>query len=91
MATTGTATIDFGSKATDTSVAVTGQTGILSNSYVEAWIVPAATASNTADNHWVEKIRVVAGNISAGVGFTIYAIVDEGLAHGQYNVGWVWT
>lgn len=91
MATQGTTTVDFGSKATDTSVAVTGQAGILAGSLVEAWIFPAATASNTVDNHYVDDLHVVAGNIQAGTGFTIYATCKTGLAHGVYNIAWVWN
>lgn len=58
---------------------------------VEAWIVPAATATNTADNHWFDSLAVMAGNINPGVGFTIYAKCTEGLAHGTFNIGWVHT
>lgn len=74
MATKGTATLDFGAfpGASDASVAVTGQASILAGSYVEAWIRPVATADHSADEHMVETIKVFAGNISAGVGFTIY-------------------
>lgn len=73
---TGTTTIDFGAfpGASDASIAVTGQTSILSGSLVEAWLRPVATADHTADEHMLETIKVVAGNISAGVGFTIYAL-----------------
>lgn len=74
--TTGTATIDFGSfpGTSDASVAVTGQINITSTSFVEAWISPKDTADHTADEHWVETIRVIASAPTAGVGFTIYAI-----------------
>lgn len=74
MATTGTATLDFGAfpGTTDTSVAITGQAAIIAGSLVEAWIRPVATADHTADEHMIESIKVYAGNISAGVGFTIY-------------------
>lgn len=74
MGAQGTATLNFGAfpGSSDTSVAVTGQTSILSNSLVEAWIYPVATADHTADEHWVETVKVDAGNVSAGVGFTIY-------------------
>lgn len=70
----GTTTIDFGAfpGATDATVAVTGQTGILTGSLVEAWLRPEDTGDHTADEHWVETIMVMAGNIVAGVGFTIY-------------------
>lgn len=72
---TGTTTVDFGAfpGASDTSVAVTGQAGIVAGSLVEAWIRPVATADHSADEHLVETIKVIAGNIIAGTGFTIYA------------------
>lgn len=74
MATTGTATLDFGAfpGASDTSITITGQTGILSGSYVEAWIFPADTVDHTADEHMIETLKVIAGNVVAGTGFTIY-------------------
>jgi hypothetical protein len=76
MAGQGTALLDFGAfpGASDASVAVTGQAGILAGSLVEAWLFPAATADHTADEHWVETIEVMAGNVVAGTGFTIYGI-----------------
>lgn len=74
MANTGTATLNFGAfpGASDTSVAVTGQAGIIAGSLVEAWIRPVATADHSADEHMVETLKIFAGNIVAGVGFTIY-------------------
>lgn len=90
MATQGTATIDFGGKATDTSVSVSAPT-ITGSQLVEAWIFPTATASNTVDNHWVEDLKVVAGNVQNGVGFTIYAHCRTGFAHGAYQVGYVFN
>lgn len=74
MATTGTTTIDFGAfpGKSDTSVAVTGQAAIVAGSLVEAWIRPEATASHSADEHMLETLKVFAGNIIAGTGFTIY-------------------
>jgi hypothetical protein len=76
MGATGTTTVNFGAfpGSSDTSVAVTGQATIASGSFVEAWITPTATADHTADEHWVEPIKVVAGNVVAGTGFTIYAM-----------------
>lgn len=102
MATTGTATLDFGAfpGASDASIAVTGQAGILSGSYVECWIRPVASADHTADEHLIETIKVVAGNISAGVGFTIYGVNTNTLTdseggstrlYGTWTVAWVWT
>lgn len=100
----GQTTVDFGAfpGSSDASVAITGQAGIVSGSLVEAWVLPAATADHTAEEHLVEALDVVAGNISAGTGFTIYALNKSELAepprgglgprlYGLYNVGWVWV
>jgi hypothetical protein len=73
----GTTTVNFGTfpGATDTSVTVTGQNSILATSLVEAWVFPTATADHSVDEHWVDGPQVMAGNIVAGTGFTIYASV----------------
>ena len=73
MATKGTAILDFGAfpGKSDASVAVTGQTAFLSDSHVEAWIDPVATADHSADEHMLETFRVFANTKVAGVGFTI--------------------
>lgn len=75
MGAQGSTTIDFGAfpGGSDASVAVSQPT-ISGSSLVEAWIFPAATADHTADEHVVESIKVFAGNVQAGVGFTIYAV-----------------
>ena len=76
MGTQGTATLDFGAfpGGSDASVAVTGQATIVAGSFVEAWITPALTTDHTADEHLVETLKVMAGNIVAGTGFTIYGV-----------------
>lgn len=73
---TGTAELDFGAfpGASDTSVAVTGQTGIASGAVVTAWIFPADTTDHSADEHLLETLKVYAGNVVAGTGFTIYGV-----------------
>lgn len=86
----GTTTIDFGSGTTDTSVFVSAPT-ITGSQLVEAWLFPATTASNTADNHWAEDLEVVAGNVVAGSGFTVYAKCNTLSAHGIYNIAWVFN
>lgn len=75
MGATGKTTVNFGAfpGKSDASVNVTGQASIVAGSLVEAWIFPDATADHSADEHLVESIRVVAGNIIPGTGFTIYA------------------
>jgi hypothetical protein len=91
MSGTGTGLLDFGAfpGASDTTLVITGQAGIVAGSLVEAWLLPASTADHTADEHWVETIKVMAGNIVAGTGFTIYGVntnqVNEPLEY--YNVG----
>lgn len=76
MGASGTATLNFGAfpGASDASVAVTGQAGIVSGSLVEAWLRPEATADHSADEHMAETLKVLAGNIVAGTGFTIYGL-----------------
>lgn len=74
MGATGKTTIDFGvfPGKSDASVNIIGQAAIVADSLVEAWIRPEATADHTADEHMVETLKVIAGNIAAGIGFTIY-------------------
>lgn len=67
--------VDFGAfpGKSDASAAITGQTGILDESIVKAWLVASPTADHSADEHWLETISVMAGSITEGVGFTIFA------------------
>src|SRR5688572_6559141 len=97
----GVAELDFGAfpGKSDASLAVTGQTSIVAGSHVEAWLVPTATVDHSADEHLVEALRIVAGNIVDGVGFTIYGLnqtplPDPGggpLIYGLWSVAWVWV
>lgn len=73
----GIAEVDFGSGAVMATVDVTGEAAILADSLVYCWITPVATADHTAGEHIVEDIKVVAGDIVAGVGFTIYAFSPD--------------
>lgn len=96
MGASGTTTVDFGTfPGTSTAaVDVTGQAGILSNSLVEAWVLPVTTADHTDLEHILDPPRVIAGSIVAGTGFTIYATAWPGglnLHYGQYTVAWVWN
>jgi len=89
MGATGTTTVDFGAfpGSSDTFVDVTGQASILSGSLVEAWVFPVATADHTADEHWIEGIKVVAGEITAAVGFRIRARIDGAIPEGLVQHG----
>jgi hypothetical protein len=104
MASQGTTTIDFGAfpGKTDATIVVTGQTGILVSSLVEAWIFPVATADHSADEHLIDPPRVIAGNIVAGTGFTIYGFMNtrtdinninsgQPMVYGLWTVAWVWN
>ena len=71
----GSTTINFGAfpGGSDATATVTGQTGIVSGSVLQAWLVAQATADHTADEHRVETIAVTCGNIVANTSFDIYA------------------
>lgn len=70
----GQTTIDFGAfpGSNDTSVVITGQTGIVSGSKVKAWLFPLDTSDHSADEQMLESIQVIARDIVAGTGFTIF-------------------
>lgn len=92
MATTGTAIVDFGAfpGAAYATVDVTGQTGILSGSLVEAEIYVSASADHTADEHAIDPPRIQAGAVTAGVGFPIHAFTTNNyFTWGKWNVYWV--
>ena len=92
---TGSSIVDFGSTpgTNITSVIVTGQTNILSTSSVSVFIMPDSTVSgalgHNAEEHKIVPIRLTAGNIVQGVGFTIYAETDWRLTS-TFKVRWVW-
>ncbi len=95
-ATTGQNTIDFGaggSRKQYTSASVVGQSGIASGSKVEAWLRLEATANHTIDDMTeMDPIRVYAGTIIPGTGFTIYGYSDDKLLrNGLYIIDWVWV
>lgn len=101
MAATGTSIIDFGAfpGASDASLVVTGQTGILTSSVVEVWINPVASVDHTADEHLVETLGVGYITIVANTGFTLRAfnINQNGQPdgkgtrlYGKWNLWWAW-
>ena len=97
MSASGTAELNFGAHpgATHATVAVTGQSAILSGSIVGAWVLPVATADHSADEHMVEQLNVVARDVVAGSGFTIHGVETQqgtkGKLWGRWTVGWVWA
>lgn len=95
----GTALLDFGVSPgkSDTSVVVTGQTGIVSGSIVNVQVAAVATADHSADEHIVEPLEVYAGNIVAGTGFTIFGINrsfsgrESPRLFGKFTIAWKWS
>ena len=92
----GVAVVNFGAfpGSSDASIAVTGLTGIASGSNIVANLVAVATSDHPADEHVVETISVIPGNIVAGTGFTIYAAntgAGDTLLYGQWTVAFHWT
>ncbi len=99
---TGVATLDFGAfpGKSDASVDVTGQASITANSLVEAWVRPVATADHSDTEHMVESLKVVAAQIVAGVGFTIFGFnanqINEPSGqgtrlYGAFTVAWAFA
>jgi hypothetical protein len=96
MGAQGTATLDFGAfpGTPQASIAVTGQTGILSTSLVEAWIFPpGGTVDHSEDEHIVENFSVIAAKIVAGTGFTIFgeSLPPSINIYGTWKIAWCWN
>jgi hypothetical protein len=77
MAGSGSTTINFGAfpGAPAAQVDVTGQTGFVASSPLEAWLLPIATADHSIDEHMIEEMTVRAHWIADG-SFRIVAIAD---------------
>lgn len=83
--------LDFGASGkTDVAFDVTGQDAILAGSLPRAWILAKATVDRSIDEHRIEEIDVVAGNVQAGTGFTIYGKTRNAPLFGKFNVAWSW-
>ena len=90
MGATGSAILNFGTPSKPAaSVAVTGQAGIVATSKVEGFVRLEASADHSVDEHLVEQLKIKAGNIVAGTGFTIYGEAYP-QSSGQWNIDWVW-
>lgn len=91
---TGTATVSFGSTpASEASVTVTGQSGITTGSFAEAFMMGDSTSDNDVTDHKFAGVsfRIVCSDLVAGTGFTIYATTTAGLATGDFQIKWVWS
>lgn len=106
MGASGTTTIDFGTfpGRAEAIADVSGQTGFISTSEHEAWIIPIATADHSADEHDSVDLQVRSQYLTDG---TIRIIgrcnsPPQEFKHnrgqptynrlfGQYTIGWVWS
>lgn len=91
----GSATIDFGAfpGSNEASVAVTGQTSIATGAKCEAFFMADDTSADyTATDHKYAPtfISLTCGDVSDGVGFTIYGRSHEKM-QGEWTVNWVWS
>jgi len=92
--TAGVVELDFGSTpVNEGSVTVTGQTGILSTSVVDATVMARSTADNTSTDHKfaANALRFSVSEPIANTGFTITAYCLIGLVTGKFAVNWRWS
>lgn len=92
--TNGIAEIDFGATpSTEASVTVTGQTGILTTSTVDAQIMARSTSNNTVAGHQLAALnmRFSISEPVANTGFTITAYCLIGYATGKFAINWRWS
>jgi hypothetical protein len=88
----GTSTLDFGAApgTNQVELAVTGLTGITAGATPKVWINYEASPSHTADEQLLlsQFMNVMAGNVVAGTGFTIYAVAPYIRVSGEIKVRW---
>lgn len=93
MGAKGTAELDFGLFPGDThaTVVVTGQSGIVAGSRLEAWLEPGDTVDHSSDEHIVESpnLRIIAADVVAGTGFTIHGVYQASPAAERLETGGV--
>lgn len=95
MATTGNATLNFGSTpgTNHVSVAVTGQAAIASGAYMEAYFQgDDSTATHNSYEHKMlpMAVNLTCSDVVAGTGFTINAMTQLRLT-GTVKCRWVWS
>lgn len=87
----GTAIVDFGTGNSAAFVTVTGCAGITAGAPVRAWKMADTSDDHNADEHRIEEIDLLCGDVVAGQGFTIWATARNGSATGKYIVHWQWS
>jgi hypothetical protein len=90
----GTAIINFGSApgTNMASIIVTGQTGILITSNVQAFVMDDSTSDHISYEHIMFPMaaQLVCNTVVAGTGFTITAVSTLRLT-GAFSVRWFWN
>jgi hypothetical protein len=87
----GTATLDFGASNKTAQTVVTGVAQAKAASIILSSMRIEATTDHPTDDLLVDPIRVMAGDISAGVGFTVYGTMENAPANGLYRVDWAFA
>lgn len=85
----GTAVLDFGTGNSYASVVVTGVSAVAADSVIITSVRIEATPEHTVDDLIYDPIRVGNTAIVAGVGFTVFGIMDDASADGTYNINWI--
>ena len=89
----GTAVLDFGATPSpETTVDVTGQTGITPTSQVRISVQGDTMLNNDESDHLLfsQSVKINAGIPVADTGFTIYAKSDLALWTQRFRVRWSW-
>ena len=87
----GTSILDFGNSP-GTNLAettITGQVGILSTSFVQAFLMASSTSSHNSYEHSIVPLVIRCGNIITNTSFDIIASSDLRLS-GTFLVNWSW-
>lgn len=94
----GTSTINFGtagSRTLDTTLTVTGQTGITTAVQIGVWVRLEATADHTVTELFAELPNITVGitqdSIVAGDKFIIFGHCENAQMYGDVKVDWAWT
>lgn len=90
--TAGTSTLNFGYTQNgdyQTSVVVTGQSGILSTSNICIYLMGDTTVDHSPDEHLLAGLTFISETVVPGVGFTIQAFSSVGVM-GLFTVRWFW-
>jgi hypothetical protein len=89
----GVSEVDFGTGGSwEASVVVTGRADVSGSSKVEPFFMATASPDHSADEHRVERIAAIAGEVVIGVGFTIWAkSTGNAPLYGRWSVHWVYN